>query len=190
MKTRQSTRYENLNCLYKRVKGNARATQYEVLSDLKEVLGYKPDLNHHPISADTPRAATRRKFTPIPKQIKFAIDTEYDAILGLATLISDYETAEKGMKDRTEENRNRNVIQIQSEIGYERKENSNCSRQYLLPMGLVMKGKEMFEYREEMDCMYHVSTPQKLHNLPNHKLNRSARHVRIAYYISGTHLIN
>lgn len=190
MKTRQSARYDNLKCLYRGVRGNARATQYEVLSDLKEVLGYKPDLTQHPISTDTPRATTRKKFACIPKQIKFAIDTEYDAILGLATLISDYETGEKGLQHRTEENRNRNIVQIQSEIVYRREENSNCSRQYLLPMDFVMKGNEMFEYREQTNCMYHVSTPQKLHNLPNHKLNRSARHVRIAYYISGTHLIN
>lgn len=202
MKTRQSTKKGSLSCTFKGLIGNAKASQYEVLSDLKEVLGYKPDLSQQFKAPDTPHSMPKRRISNLAKQIKFSIDTEYDAILGLATLISDYEIREQVPTDSIDRRENRNYVEYQAQFvmnsdsdGVKCQTDCYGNRPYFLPMEFIMNSsvgkEEMHKYNtENTPCTYKISNANRYQHLHNHQMKRSAIHVTIAYYISGIQFIN
>ena len=89
MKTRQRARNEHLGGVFPAAKPSYKATSTEVMNDLQQVLGFKPQPVRSvqiPPQSVCPPTRQRKK---ISKSVECSSSPEYDAILGLASLMAE-----------------------------------------------------------------------------------------------------
>ena len=205
MKTRQRARNEHLGGVFAAAKPSYKATNTEVMSDLQQVLGFKP---HAVKSAQIPPqsacAPTRHRKKTI-KPVESLANTEYDAILGLASLMTEIsppprpapkpkQQAQQPKQSEVSKNpapasyfpNYVNFLQTFPMFQYQ----GNLS--YLSP-GMPLPNPNIFSqtFNMFMGRYNHVPIAAPVNRntnsrLPRDKIKRSAMHVAIAYLIHDT----
>jgi hypothetical protein len=207
MKTRQRARGENLSFIFSSSKASFKASHTEVMTDLQEVLGYKPPVlknaqvspRNHSSQVKKSKRPTRVNSPPI--------DPEYEAILGLASLMSELDAGQKPkakiLPRQSEAPITRNTPQPQPQPQPQVRPNfagfpgsmpmypMQSPNQFYLPTGLPFHGASLLAQSLQMYfgrfppmCMPMNTARQKVSRTPPSKFKRGATHVAIAYYIS------
>ena len=201
MKTRHRARGENLSYVFSSSKASFKASQTEVMTDLQEVLGFKPQVVKNAQVSPRNHSSQIKNRKRTTRANTSSLDPECEAVLGLASLMNEIDSVQKAKLKILPKQSERPISRASSQSQVRPNFGSfpasmpvypmQTPSQFYLPTGfpfhgasLLAQSLQMYYGRFPQVFMPVNTTRQKVTRAPPSKFKRGATHVAIAYFIS------